>query len=112
MRSLWSYLVPMLAMLLTSTPLVGWAADEEKWMPLFDGKSLDGWEKIGNQESVWEVKDGALQGSGVASMLVCTKGPYKNFKYRAEIKINDRGNSGLYFRTTRKPGFTAIQQEQ
>ncbi len=39
-------------------------------------------------------------------MLVCTKGPYKNFKYRAEVKINDKGNSGLYFRTTRKPGFT------
>ena len=38
-------------------------------------------------------------------MLVCTKGPYKNFRYRAEVKINDGGNSGLYFRTTRKPGF-------
>lgn len=38
-------------------------------------------------------------------MLVCTKGPYKNFRYRAEVRINDRGNSGLYFRTTRKPGF-------
>jgi hypothetical protein len=38
-------------------------------------------------------------------MLVCTKGPYKNFHYRAEIQINDKGNSGLYFRTSRKPGF-------
>jgi hypothetical protein len=38
-------------------------------------------------------------------MLVCVDGPYKNFKYRAEVKINDKGNSGLYFRTTRKPGF-------
>ena len=51
-------------------------------------------------------KNGAINGSGPASMLVCTKGPYKNFRYRAEIKINDGGNSGLYFRTTRKPGFT------
>ena len=39
-------------------------------------------------------------------MLVSTKGPYRNFRYRAEVKINDKGNSGLYFRTTRKPGFT------
>jgi hypothetical protein len=38
-------------------------------------------------------------------MLVCTAGPFKNFKYRAEIKISDGGNSGMYFRTTRKPGF-------
>lgn len=81
-------------------------AQDGNWVSLFDGKSLDGWEKVGNAESVWEVKEGAIQGSGPPSMLVCTKGPYKNFRYRAEIKINDGGNSGLYFRTTRKPGFT------
>ena len=38
-------------------------------------------------------------------MLVCTKGPYTNFRYRAEIKINNKGNSGLYFRAKRKPSF-------
>ena len=81
------------------------AADDE-WVPLFDGTSLEGWEKVGDDESLWEVTDGALCGSGTASMLVCTKGPYKNFRYRAEVKINDKGNSGLYFRTTRKPGFS------
>jgi len=81
-------------------------ADDAKWISLFDGKSLAGWEKVGQEASVWEVKDGAIHGSGPASMLVCTKGPYKNFRYRAEIKINDGGNSGLYFRTTRKPGFS------
>lgn len=81
-------------------------AQEKPWVALFDGKSLDGWEKIGKEDSKWEVVDGALSGSGPASMLVCTKGPYKNFRYRAEIKINDKGNSGLYFRTTRKPSFS------
>lgn len=82
------------------------SAVAQEWTPLFDGKSLDGWEKVGKDTSKWEFKDGEIQGSGDASMLVCTKGPYKNFKYRAEVKINDKGNSGLYFRTTRKPGFT------
>lgn len=81
-------------------------AEDAEWVSLFDGKTMDGWEKVGNDASVWEVKDGAICGSGPASMLVCTKGPYKNFRYRAEIKINDHGNSGLYFRTTPKPGFT------
>ena len=80
-------------------------ADDAKWIPLFDGKSLDGWEKVGKEESKWEFGDGAINGSGPASMLVCTKGPYKNFRYRAELKISDGGNSGLYFRTTRKPSF-------
>ena len=81
-------------------------AEDAAWISLFDGKTMDGWEKVGKEDSVWEVKDGAINGSGSASMLVCTKGPYKNFRYRAEVKINDGGNSGLYFRTTRKPGFT------
>lgn len=81
-------------------------AQEEKWTVLFDGKTLEGWEKVGQENSVWEVKDGAINGSGGVSMLVNTTGPYKNFRYRAEVKINDGGNSGLYFRTTRKPGFT------
>lgn len=98
-----------LACLVITAVLVGGAtanAQDGEWISLFDGKSLDGWEKVGQEKSAWEVKDGAINGSGPASMLVNTKGPYKNFRYRAEIKINDGGNSGLYFRTTRKPGFT------
>jgi len=82
------------------------ARDNEKWESLFDGKTMDGWEKVGKEDSVWEVKEGAIRGSGPASMLVSTKGPYKNFRYRAEVKINDKGNSGLYFRTARKPSFS------
>ena len=80
-------------------------AEEAKWVSLFDGKTLSQWEKVGSDESHWEVKDGAITGTGKPSMLVCTEGPYKNFRYRAEVKINDGGNSGLYFRTTRRPGF-------
>ncbi|HSG73165.1 MAG TPA: DUF1080 domain-containing protein, partial [Planctomycetaceae bacterium] len=81
-------------------------AQDTNWVSLFDGKSMNGWEKVGNDQSIWEVKEGAICGSGPASMLVNTTGPYKNFRYRAEVKINDKGNSGMYFRTTRKPGFT------
>jgi len=97
----------LVVILLTFTCFPGGAkAEETNWTVLFDGKSLNNWEKVGNEKSVWEVKDGALCGSGPASMVVCTQGPYKNFRYRAEIQINDKGNSGLYFRTTRKPGFS------
>jgi Domain of Unknown Function (DUF1080) len=96
-------LVATIACFLAAVPIS--VGQEEKWVSLFDGKSLDGWERVGNEKSIWEVKDGSLTGSGPASMLVHTSGPYKNFRYRAEIKISDGGNSGLYFRTTRKPGF-------
>lgn len=43
--------------------------------------------------------DGNLVGSGGQSMIFSPKGDYKNFKFRAELKINDHGNSGMYFRT-------------
>jgi hypothetical protein len=79
---------------------------DSKWVSLFDGKTMDGWEKVGKEDSHWEVIDKALAGSGTQSMLVCTTGPYKNFRYRVEVKINDGGNSGVYFRTTRRPGFS------
>ncbi|MCA9045239.1 MAG: DUF1080 domain-containing protein, partial [Planctomycetaceae bacterium] len=80
-------------------------ADDPAWISLFDGKTLDGWKKVGKEDSKWEVKDGAITGTGQPSMLVTTTGPYKNFRYRAEVKINDGGNSGLYFRTKPEPGF-------
>ncbi len=84
------------------------ARAQDKWVSLFDGKSLDGWEINDFSKSTkWEVVDGELRGSGGASMITSTKGPYKNFRFRAEVKINDKGNSGMYFRCKNtKPGFT------
>ena len=80
-------------------------APADGWVALFDGKTLDGWERVGSEQSRWEVKDGAITGSGAASMLVYTRAAYRDFRLRAEIKINDKGNSGLYFRAARKPTF-------
>ena len=81
------------------------AAETVEWTSLFDGETMEGWEKVGKKDSNWEVKDGALCGSGTQSMLVYTKSAFKNFRYRVEIKINDGGNSGVYFRTPPKPTF-------
>ena len=105
MSRLMSRLMFSLASLLVLSFHTQMHAADPAWTALFDGKSLNGWERVGNEKSVWEVKEGAIVGSGAASMLVCTQGPYKNFRYRAEIRINDGGNSGLYFRTTARPGF-------
>ena len=37
-------------------------------------------------------------------MLYSPKGDYKNFQFRAEVKINDHGNSGMYFRSPTNTG--------
>jgi hypothetical protein len=85
------------------------AAQEEKWESLFDGTTLSGWEWLdlgAKGSSKWEVQDGAICGSGAQSMLFSPAGHYKNFKLRAEIKINDKGNSGMYFRCAKKATFS------
>ena len=86
-------------------PKIG-LAEEPGWTTLFDGKSLAGWEKVGKEDSLWEVKEGEIRGSGTQSMLVYTPKSYRNFRYRAELKINDLGNSGVYFRAKRQPTFS------
>jgi hypothetical protein len=80
--------------------------DDDGWVSLFDGSTLSGWTKAGRQaeESKWEVVDGSIVGSGKASMLYSPKGEYKNFRFRAEVKINDKGNSGMYFRSPENDG--------
>lgn len=92
------------------------ATPAEQWTSLFDGKTLSGWEMLelpGNEgKSTWEVVDGMICGSGAASMLYSPKGDYRNFRIRAEILINDGGNSGLYFRATKEPSFAVGYESQ
>lgn len=88
------------------------ACGQEKkqgWVSLFDGQTMSGWTMLELGEkgsSKWEVKDGMLVGSGKPSMLFSPKGDYKNFRYRAEIRINDHGNSGMYIRTPKEATFS------
>ena len=83
------------------------APAEDKWVSLFDGKTLSDWTPVplAGQTTKWEVKDGVIEGSGGQSMLYSPRGDYQNFKYRAEVKINDGGNSGMYVRTPKEATF-------
>lgn len=84
---------------------------ERGWTPVFDGKTLDGWDAFdqkGKQRDVsanWVVRGGVIHGSGELSHLYSPRGDYTDFRYRVEIKISDGGNSGMYFRAARGPGF-------
>ena len=84
------------------------AGDKKKdggWVQLFNGKDLTGWKMHPDDKAKWEVKDGAIVGSGPAGHLFSERGDYENFKYRIEVKINDKGNSGQYFRAKFAKGF-------
>jgi hypothetical protein len=73
--------------------------DEKGWVQLFNGKDLTGWKTHPDDKAKWEVdKDGYLVGSGPAGHLFSERDDYENFDFRIEAQINDKGNSGQYFR--------------
>jgi serine/threonine protein kinase/formylglycine-generating enzyme required for sulfatase activity len=82
------------------------------FVPLFNGKDFANWSawdkkgplSLAEASKVWSVRDGVLTGSGAQSHLFSPRGDYKNFRVKAEVKINDVGNSGLYFRAPKGPG--------
>jgi len=70
--------------------------NDEGWACLFDGKTLNGWKANERPES-WMVEDGALVGNGPRSHLYYMKEQFKDFELKTEAKINQGGNSGIYF---------------
>lgn len=72
--------------------------EKEKWVALFNGKDLTGWKTHPDDKAKWEVQDGLIIGTGPAGHLFSERGNYKNFKFRVEVSIGDKGNSGQYFR--------------
>lgn len=76
------------------------------FVPLFDGKTLSGWtpNELSNGKpdgAQWEIiEGGVLAAKGNQGHLFSPKS-YENFDYKAEAKINDGGNSGMYFRAAK-----------
>jgi hypothetical protein len=62
----------------SSAPLAKAAAAKiEKMVPLFDGKTLDGWI---SQPETWTVKDGAMASLGAGRGVIYTKAEYDNYR--------------------------------
>jgi len=77
---------------------------KDGWVSMFDGKTLDGWKANERPES-WKVVDGAIVGDGPVSHLFWMGQECENCEFRAEIKLNHSGNSGMYVRAAFGPGF-------
>ena len=72
-------------------------AGQDGWISMFDGKTLEGWQASERPEN-WKVENGAIVGGGERSHLFWTKQMCENCEFRATVKINKGGNSGMYFR--------------
>lgn len=107
----------LLAGLVLALPLC--AADKPakpgKWVKMFNGKNLDGWQANEKPES-WSVvkEDGKnlLRGHGPVSHLFWMKEQCENCEFKADFKIMDGSNSGMYFRTAMGPGFPKGYESQ
>lgn len=77
------------------------AAAQEKWEPLFDGKTLNGWTQLGGS-APFEVRDGAIVGTtapDTPNSFLCTEKEYGNFVLELEFKVDEGLNSGVQFRS-------------
>jgi len=101
-----SFLAPLPAILL----LWGTAAIAQQvespsgstWRPLFDGKSLDGWEHVGPGRMVLE--DGMLRTEGGMGLLWYTKEKFGDCVIRVVYKTESRrANSGVFVRIAEPP---------
>jgi hypothetical protein len=70
-------------------------AAQGKWVTLLDGKSLKGWDVVGNAN--WSVAEGAVQASMGNGYLVSPMS-YTDFEIEAEFWVTDDANSGIFIR--------------
>jgi len=73
------------------------APAEDGWIRMFDGKTLNGW-KVNEYFAAWSVENGEIVGRGEVSHLFYIKEVCTNCEFKAEVKINKGGNSGMFFR--------------
>ncbi|MFC1764921.1 family 16 glycoside hydrolase [Planctomycetota bacterium] len=89
------------AVLLTASGLVS-GSTEAGWIPLFNGKNMDGWRASEHPDS-FSVKDGVIVAEGPRSHLFYVgsvqSGQFKNFELKVEVKTFPGSNGGIYFHT-------------
>ncbi len=80
--------------------LAGSAAAQNSgaWQPLFDGKTLAGWEAHGD-EGDWKAENGALVCAATKAGWLGTTGTYSDYNLRIEFRGSEKVNSGIFLRS-------------
>jgi hypothetical protein len=83
------------------------AGDEPGFAPIFDGKSLTGWE---GDSKYWRVENGSLVGEITPDTIVRSNtfivwkgGRPRDFELQADFRITANGNSGINYRSALVP---------
>jgi hypothetical protein len=101
-------LLPLAVFSLLST-----ASAEDKFVSVFDGKTLTGWEQHSGTAE-YRVEDGAIVGKTVpntGNSFLCTTKKYGDFILELEFKVDPTMNSGIQFRSNYFPTVTEVEVE-
>ena len=80
---------------------------DDGFVALFDGKTLDGWEQK-NGTATYAAEDGCIVGKtteGSPNSFLATKKSYGDFELKFEVKVDDQLNSGVQIRSASKPEY-------
>ena len=81
--------------------------DNHGWVPIFDGKTLNGWNQK-NGQALYTIENGEIVGttvSNTANSFLCTNVEYGDFILELELKVNEEMNSGIQFRSLSIPSY-------
>jgi hypothetical protein len=78
------------------------AAAEEGFVPLFDSKTLQGWQLVGGHGPGYLVENGVLVCPAEGGGNLFTQREYANFVFRFEFRMESGGNNGIGIRAPLK----------
>jgi hypothetical protein len=85
-----------------TTACAGGAGSSEKWVPLFNGEDLNGWD---GDPRLWSVRDGVIHGETTPekpargnTFLIWRGGKLRDFELKLKFRIRN-GNSGVQYRS-------------
>ena len=77
--------------------VAGFAADNDGFVPLFNGRDLTGWVNANCAPETWSVRDGVIHCTGKPTGAMRTTRHYENFILEAEWRhLSSGGNSGVF----------------
>ena len=88
-------------------------SDDEKsegFVLLFNGRDLNGWKTVRSEEG-WSVEKGLLACNGEGRGWIRPEATYTDFILRLEYRISQKGNSGVFLRTSEegRPAYQGME---
>lgn len=82
-------------------------AQSDEAAPLFNGKNLKNWQKLGG-EATYEIEGDVIVGttkSNTPNTFLATRKTYSDFILDVDVKVDPRLNSGIQIRSNSLPGY-------